>query len=133
MLKLGAQMIALRAALLWLVPTHSLPSLLDRLSSGPMPDSPRISLELLEQSFVLTERMLGRLPLHPNTCLYRALARYALLRRAGHKARFFMGIFDGQDLSGHAWVEISGTPQGETLDPKPVVTYAYPHPSHAAL
>lgn len=131
---LSAQIIALRTALLALLPLYSLPALLVRISPRALSPTPLIPLEILEPSFELAEKILARLPLHPNTCLYRALARYALLRRAGYKARFVMGIFDhsqtpakqSQALSGHAWVELFGKAQGEKLDPRLVVTYAYP-------
>lgn len=63
----------------------------------------------------------------PDTCLYRALARWAVLRRAGRPVRFVMGVREGgADLVGHAWVEEHGAPLGEVLDAAYVVTYVHP-------
>jgi hypothetical protein len=67
----------------------------------------------------------------PDTCLYRALARYGVLRSAGYPARFVMAINPASggkeaDIAGHAWVELDGEPYGETVDPDLVVTYSYP-------
>ena len=63
----------------------------------------------------------------PDTCLYRSLARYSILRRAGHPARFVMGLRpSAPEILGHAWVELDGIPVGEAVDPELVVTFAYP-------
>ncbi len=52
------------------------------------------------------ERWTNRVPFVPRTCLYRSLARFAVLRRAGVDASFVMGVRhrDGE-LDGHAWIE----------------------------
>lgn len=127
-----AQLIALRAQAALLLPLYSLPEALRRISPQAPPAGPVISLENLEHAIEWTEQALARLPLHPNTCLYRALSRYALLRRTGYPAAFRMGVYrhtaqPAHSIEGHAWVELFGRPFRETLDPALVVTYAYPH------
>ena len=74
------------------------------------------------------EALLARAPLLHQTCLYRALARYALLRRRGHPAEFVLGI-DACGLAhpGHAWVELGGRAFAEAEDVSRYrVTFRYP-------
>ncbi len=60
---------------------------------------------------------MARLPWVSSTCLYRALARYALLHRSGAKPTFVMAVDRrGVAESGHAWVELDGTPFEESDD-----------------
>ena len=65
---------------------------------------------------------------HPRTtCLQRALARYALLRRLGATPTFLVGIDPARsELEGHAWILLDGKPFWETdpLDCTP--TFRYP-------
>ena len=64
------------------------------------------------------------------TCLQRALARYALLRRLGHHPTFLVGIDPArEELEGHAWILLDGQPfwETESLDCTP--TFRYP-PAH---
>lgn len=76
------------------------------------------------------EPALGRLPGVPNSCLYRSLARYALLHRAGRFPHFVAALPPtGPSDFGHAWVELDGHP----YDPadaedatRMVVTFRYP-------
>jgi hypothetical protein len=45
----------------------------------------------------------------PTTCLYRALGSYALLRSAGQRVRFLLGVRKaGEQLLAHAWLERDG-------------------------
>jgi len=101
----------------------SLPALLEVLASGPVEPAP---LEAIEEALDCADKLAGFMPFVPSTCLYRSLARYALLRRAGYAARFVMGLGSAVDLEGHAWVELDGAPWGEEVDAGLVVTYAYP-------
>lgn len=71
------------------------------------------------------QRVASRLHL-PDTCLYRAAARFAGLRAAGLDARFVMGIRRDDPDVGHAWVELAGVPVGEARDERLVPTFAYP-------
>ena len=73
------------------------------------------------------ESIVSRSHVAPNTCLFRALGRYSLFRRHGHRAVFVMGIrseIDGGE--GHAWVELEGVPFRESIAPELVVTLRHP-------
>ena len=125
-LRLGAQTLSLRLRLDRMLRRSSLPGLLGELT--PKPPSPtRIPLPTVEDALLTAEKVLERLRVVPDTCLYRSLARYAVLRGAGHPARFVMGLSQrAPEITGHAWVELDGAPMGETLDDDMVITYAYP-------
>lgn len=122
--RFGARAVALRLRLAAMVRDRSMPDLLRALtptSSGVTP------LPSLGRALSASEALFARVPVAPDTCLYRALARYAILRGGGHPARFVMGVLPGQpDIMGHAWVEIEGRPYREVVDPALVVTYSYP-------
>jgi hypothetical protein len=127
--RFGAKALALRFRLEAMMRRRSLPDLLQALT----PSSPRAARDLaaplaaLRASLSATEDILARVPLAPDTCLYRALTRYAILRSAGYPARFVMGVRPGAgEIAGHAWVELAGEPFDEDLEPDLVVTYAYP-------
>ncbi|MEP7119912.1 MAG: lasso peptide biosynthesis B2 protein [Byssovorax sp.] len=127
-LRLGAQTLSLRFRLDRMLRRHSLPGLLGALT--PRHASPqKIPLPAVEDALLAAERVIERLRVVPDTCLYRALARYAVLRGAGHPVRFVMGLSPrAPDIEGHAWVELDGAPMGETVDDDMVITYAYPQP-----
>jgi hypothetical protein len=76
--------------------------------------------------------LLDRATNFPGTCLYRALARYAVLRSAGHAPTFLMGLpRSGEGAAGHAWIEIGGAPFAETDDVSRFkVTFRYPSPGN---
>ncbi len=79
----------------------------------------------------MMERLLAHLRLVPNTCLYRSLGRYAALASVGIPVRFVMGVRpEGDEIVGHAWLEHRGRPLGEVVDPRFVITYAYPTLEH---
>ena len=67
-------------------------------------------LDAVAAAVRLGERVGARVPGWPNTCLFRALTRFASLRSAGHEARFVMGIDADDATVGHAWVEVAGRP-----------------------
>jgi hypothetical protein len=126
--RFGTRTVALRLGLAWMMHRRSLPDLLRALTPSRPPPSPA-PLASVEQALSAAEDLVARLPLVPDGCLYRALARYSVLRSAGHPARFVMGILPKTgELSGHAWVELNGEPYGEDVDPALVVTYSYPSP-----
>jgi hypothetical protein len=73
------------------------------------------------------DRLLWRWPFVPNTCLYRAAARYCALRDLGYPVRFVMGVrSDGGELVGHAWIEVDGVvfEERQPLNFRP--TFVYP-------
>lgn len=93
-------------------------------SRFPLPDAP------LRRALGLAERVCSHLPRVPDTCLYRSLARFALLSAHGRAPRFVMGLRRGtSDVEGHAWVELDGDVFGEPLEEDFVITYS--HPVHA--
>jgi hypothetical protein len=122
-LRLSAAAIGLRISLPTRVARSSLPALLDALSRGTIEPAP---LDAIDEALAHADVITQRLPFVPDTCLYRSLARFSLLRRAGHEARFVMGLSRPGAIEGHAWVELDGAPYGEELDPDLIVTYAYP-------
>jgi len=91
----------------------------------------------LRRDLLRTEFVVRHLPGVAGTCLYRALARYAVLRRTGLDATFVMGVGPhGMDDDGHAWVEVAGKPFEEPNDVnRYAVTFRYPPVSdtHAPL
>jgi hypothetical protein len=132
--RLSARAITLRLQLAPLLRRRSLPDLLssltpDRAMKAPAP------LPLVEQALRDVEALFERLRVVPDTCLYRGLARYAVLRGAGHPACFVMGVKPPAtlEIAGHAWVELHGAPAFEAVDPSLVVTFAYPDRAQAIL
>ena len=124
--RLGALTLSLRFRLDRMLRRHSLPGLLGALTPKPL-SSTRVPLPTVEDALLAAERVVERLRVVPDTCLYRSLARYAVLRSAGHPARFVMGLSPrAPEITGHAWVELDGAPMGETVDDDMVITYAYP-------
>jgi hypothetical protein len=87
------------------------------------------SLDDLASGVRIGEAIARRARLGPDTCLFRALARYALLRRAGHAARFCMSVDDADPSRGHAWVEVGGAPWLEPASPPYRRTFE--HAAHA--
>lgn len=129
-LSLLVEALSLRLRMGSLVEKNSVPALLSKLSEGQAKAAP---LDACERALARADALVAYLPHIPATCLYRSLTRYALLRHAGHPARFVMAIEPPKepcaDLSGHAWVELQGEPLGEDIDTALVVTYAYPEAS----
>jgi hypothetical protein len=131
-LRAALELGVLRAVLPPLFARSSLDGLLARLSRrrGRAPGD----LEVLEGDVRFAEALLSRVPGLHDTCLYRALGRYALLERRGHAPRFVLGIdARGIEVPGHAWVEVGDRPFAE---PDGVaryrVTFCYPSPPFGA-
>lgn len=90
-------------------------------SARPRLVRPReLDLELL---LVASEALLRRLPAPlspPSTCLYRAIARYAMAVELGFTPTLVIGLRPdaavrpaasiSDDVLGHAWIEIDGAP-----------------------
>ena len=122
-----AQALDLRIRLPRWVPTVPLPRILRALTPA-YSSAATTALPEIGRALRIVEAFSRRARIVPDTCLYRALTRYALLRRAGHAAKFVMGMDPRarEDLTAHAWVELDGVPYRETLDARLVVTYVYP-------
>ncbi len=109
-----AELVALRLAWPRRLAGQPLDELLADLSARPISVS---AIGLHRSDLLRAERGVTRLPSVPGTCLYRALARYALLHRSGASPTFVMAVDKrGIAQSGHAWVELDGTPFEETED-----------------
>ena len=121
---IAARAVATRIRLASLMRKESLPNVLRALGPDEIDAKP---LDLVERAVATSQRIVDRLRVVPNTCLYRSLGRYAMLRRAGHAVRFVMALDpQARDIVGHAWVEFEGRPLGEDVEPRFTVTFAYP-------
>jgi len=118
----AARALATRLRLASMMRRSSLPELLRALSPDAVVARP---LETVEGGLSAAQRIVAHLRGVPDTCLYRSLARYAILRRAGHPVRFVMAL-DPKKAAGHAWIELDGAPLGEEIDPSLTVTFTYP-------
>lgn len=100
---------------------------LDRLLSRLARARGGAPLESVSAALDVSERCASFARVVPDTCLYRALTRFALLARHGHPASFVLAVVEAEvDVTGHAWVELDGTVFGEELDRPYVVTLRYP-------
>lgn len=124
---LVARAFELRIRLARRIPAEALPRILEDLTPTHLP-SVKTPLSEVWRVLRLVEALCRRMRVVPDTCLYRALTRYALLRRSGHAATFVMGMDPRarEGLTAHAWVELDGAPYQEALDARMVVTYVYP-------
>jgi hypothetical protein len=123
------ELVALRLSLPSRLSAEPLDALLASLT--PSPARSPIGLRAascLKRDVLRAEAAIRRVPWLASTCLYRSLARYAVLRRSGMDATFVMGLGpDGVDDDGHAWIEIAGKPFEETDDvSRFAVTFRYP-------
>lgn len=95
------------------------------LCAEPAPLPMYLSLRDLARTVALAERGIARVPGLPNTCLFRALARFGTLVRHGHAPVFVLGVRDELDGEGHAWVEVDGSPFLEASLPRFVRTFTF--------
>ncbi len=130
---LAAQAFELRIRLLRRIPSVPLPRILQELTPTYLPPVV-LSASEIWRVMRIVEAICRRSRFLPDTCLYRALTRYAMLRQSGHAASFVMGMDPRArlDLTAHAWVQLDGAPYQEALDPRLVVTYVYPDEPSAA-
>jgi Transglutaminase-like superfamily len=85
-----------------------------------------LSAELVD-GIVCGERVAESIPLLPKTCLFRSLARFAVLRARGIDAAFVMGLPRDGAGNGHAWVEVGGVAVLDDEDLSSMtVTFCYP-------
>ena len=129
-----AELVALRLALPSRVARKPLDALLAELTPSFAPSGIAVqAASSLRRDVLRVESALRHVPWLANTCLYRALARYAMLRGAGMDATFVMGLGpQGVHDDGHAWVEVAGKPFEEADDVSRFpVTFRYPPASKA--
>jgi hypothetical protein len=118
-----------------LQPRRSLKQPLDALLASLTPTPARVpagarAIGVLRRDLLRTEFAVQLMPWLGSTCLYRAIARYAVLRANGLDATFVMGVnARGLKEDGHAWVEVEGEPFVEPNDvTQYAVTFRYPPP-----
>jgi hypothetical protein len=87
----------------------SLDRLLEELSEARS-DGRVLSVSELGAVIRAAERLAPRLSPAPNTCLFRALARFATLVADGHRPVFLLGMANDRSLPAHAWVELRDEP-----------------------
>lgn len=88
--------------------------------------TPKPPTPAMRRSLHLADVLGARIPGMPRTCLYRSLARYAVLRRAGVPVRFVMGVAPSGGEEAHAWLELDGRPFEELGPREWTVTFAHP-------
>jgi hypothetical protein len=125
-LRSSVELLLLRVRLPRMFEREPLDALLARLEAWR--PSARTTRAKLDASIKTTEALLARLRLVPDTCLYRSMARYALLRGHGVEVLFCIGVSASADgADGHAWIEDEDGPYGEEIeDGRYVVTYSHP-------
>lgn len=107
-----------------------LPARLEALSTAPFAES----VDDATRTLPLLERWVARARVSPDTCLYRAAARFVVLRSTGLTPRLVVGAANNRaseaSLVGHAWVELSDAPFLEPDDPRTRfrTTWSYPEP-----
>lgn len=78
----------------------------------------------------VVDAVVARTPVGPQTCLFRALARYAALRQARVDATLCMGVrADQPGIAAHAWVEVGGVAVFEVEPPRYMQTFRWPGPT----
>jgi Transglutaminase-like superfamily len=128
-----AELVALRLSLPVRLARQPLDELLASLTPPACAPPGPVVQDLHRGDLLRAERGIARLRWVTSSCLYRALARYALLRRIGVEADFVMGLDKkGVAKDGHAWIEFGGAPFEEPDDvSRYVVTFRFPSASAA--
>ncbi|MFO0659751.1 MAG: lasso peptide biosynthesis B2 protein [Polyangiaceae bacterium] len=119
--------VRLRASLSSRLSRMTLPEVLSDLEKPGEP----MSFESARWSLRAAEALIRRSRVLPDTCLYRSLARYAVLRRTGRRVVFVMGIrrLDPREITGHAWLEVDGQIYNEQRDERLTETFRWPSSS----
>jgi hypothetical protein len=124
-LRAAGELVSLRFRLEALIDVQPLDALLRSL--GASRTRSHASFGRLERVLDGVESALAWLPFLPQTCLYRTLARYVVLRRRGWPVVFVLGLpADGSDRDGHAWLEIDDRPYREDDVSDMAVTFRFP-------
>jgi hypothetical protein len=129
------ELCALRLTLARRLTREPLDGLLVSLTPSVCSPAPTLDFASLRRALLLAERGVARMPWVPRTCLYKALARYAFLRKRGVDISFVLGLDSAASdaATGHAWVELGGAPFEEVEDVgKYVVTFRFPAPAAGA-
>jgi hypothetical protein len=81
----------------------------------------------------LTQLLLGRnTAIFQDNCLKQSLVLFRLLRQSGQPVVVRFGVAkDGEEISGHSWVEDAGQPIAEKGDPYRSFAVIYSYPSTA--
>jgi hypothetical protein len=131
----GLRLAALRVLVPVLVRRHHLADLLALLDGAPAPRPAATAPgPAARASSADARRVVDALRGRRMTCLHRALAGYAALRRRGEDVRFVIGVRrdgDGRDVVAHAWLERDGAPFGEPEEPRTRWAVAFVHPPPA--
>lgn len=101
-----------------------LPVLIERFAAQPV-DEPHPPLH----RFVRLTTSLMRLVYRRDYCMKRSLLLFHFLTRWGYDPTVHFGVkIEGQNLKGHAWVELDGRPFAESTNPYTSfkTTYSYP-------
>ncbi len=141
MLRAGIAGFAVRGLVRGALPDVPLPELLSTVT--PRRRLPRFDHVPLPTRFMVraVDVVAARAP-GPDTCLFRALARYAALRQARVDARFVVGVAaapsssssssspssssGGLPFVAHAWIEVAGHPVFEAAPPRYAETFCWP-------
>lgn len=122
----GLSLVRWRVALARRFDREPLDALL-RSMSGEGAALPASSAAPLIAAIARAERWIERARVVPNTCLYRSLARFAVLRERGWRPRFVMAMPASGAGSGHAWIELDDIAVLDDEDLSTmVVTFCYP-------
>ena len=112
-----AELVALRLALPARLHRQPLDELLASLTPAHSVRADALDWPSFRRDVLRVEHALYLLRWPWDTCLYRVLARYAVLRRNGMEATFVMAVGPGGvEDDGHAWIELDGAPFEEPKD-----------------
>jgi len=114
---------------------RGLDEVVERIDARGAPTRALLDLASVQLAVEVAEALCARTPA-ADTCLYRAIARYGLLRRLGLEPVLVVGVTPGSALDGpaassddelgHAWVELAGEPFPPERLPRLVVSYRHP-------
>lgn len=125
-LRTCAELLRLRRRLPGMLAKEPIDTLVARLAMW-QPSRRNLSRARLETSIAATEKVIKLLRLAEDTCLYRSMGRYAVLRANGFAVSFCMGIRPPPHRTGHAWIEDDDGPYLEEIgEGDYIVTFTHP-------
>ncbi|MBL8678864.1 MAG: lasso peptide biosynthesis B2 protein [Myxococcales bacterium] len=126
-LVLHARYVVARAAITRDFSRVALDALLARSRASSASQKHIVSVGRLAAVISRCEAFFTRTRLLPDTCLYRALARFAVLSAHGADPTFVMALPSDGSNEGHAWIELDGEPWLDDEDLSSMkVTFCYP-------